>query len=352
MLLVVAACAKPEEPAAPPDQIDVDNQGGTNLLNLARGASVISRTAEQSLDTAAAHAIDGDGGTFWRSPAGGAEQTMTFALPARSRIDRVGVLMPRNLETCPRVRFEASENGVAWQEIKTLDLTQQDAPQIASVPPFDASYLRVTTLGLNWYVSVRSVIAKGQQRAVRIQPPLEGCWRINGQPARFSRRGTSIAGVIGSDPPIYVLGGTDGRIVRLNWLRGPMWGPAIVTIDPLWRTLTGLRWHERVRYQNSGDAWFGTPAQCNEVRFNETEIAAAMLKRAGTWTAYGESALDTLAELVSRPHSQTYEIVVRTPQMRDALRARGINVPISVTPSNAVLETQRVMADGVELRAR
>jgi hypothetical protein len=196
------------------------------------------------------------------------------------------------------------------------------------------------------------VIAKGQQREVRVQPPIEGCWRINGQPARFSRRGTSIAGVVGKDPPIYVLGGTDGRIVRLNWLRDPMWGSAIITIDPQRRMLTGLRWYERVWYQNSGDAWFGTPAQCNDVRFNETEIAAAMLKRAGKWTAYGESALDTFAELIARAPSQQFEIVVRTPQMRDALRARGIKVPITVAASNAIMETQRVMADGVELHAR
>jgi hypothetical protein len=351
VLLVIVACTKPDEPA-PPSEIDFDNQDGTNLLSLARGASVVSRTAEQSLDTSAAHAIDGDAGTLWRSPAGGAEQTFVFALPARARIDRVGIAAPRNAETPPRVRFEASENGVAWREIKTLDLTPQDEPQLASVPPFDASYLRVTTLGNNWYVSVRSVLAKGQQRAVRVQPPIEGCWHINGQPARFSRRGTSIVGVVGNDPPVYVLGGTDGRIVRLNWMRGPMWGPAIVTIDPLRRTLTGQRWHERVWYQSSGEAWFGTPSQCNDVRFNETEIAAAMLKRAGTWTAYGESALDTLAALIARAPSQQLEIVVRTPQMRDALRARGITVPISVTPANAITEPQRMMADGVELRAR
>lgn len=354
LLLLVAACTKPEAPPQPQplsEDVDYDDQNGPNLLSLARGAAVLSRTAEQSLDTSAVQAIDGDWQTFWRSPAGGAEQSFVFALPSRSRIDRVGVITPRNVETPSQVRFEASDDGVAWREIKTLDLTPQDEPQLASVAPFDASQLRVTTLGSAWYVSVRSVIAKGTQLAPRVQPPIEGCWHINGQPARFARRGDSVVGVVGNDPPVYVLGGVDNRAVRLTWLRGPMWGPAIITLDPERRTLTGERWHERVWNQSSGDGWFGTPSRCNEVRFNETEIAAAMLKRAGKWMAYGNSALDTLAALIARAPSQQFEIIVRTPEMRDALRKRGITVPISVVAAQATNEPQRAMADGVELRS-
>lgn len=357
VVLLLAAACETRQPDAPPaaaetGEIDYDDQGGANLLSLARGAAVISRTAEQSLDASAVHAIDGDWLTLWRSPGGGAEQTLVFALPARARIDRLGVSAPRNVETPSKVRFDASDDAVAWREIKTLELTPLREPQLESVPPVDANYLRVTTFGSNWYVSVQSVIAKGTLLAPRVQPPIEGCWRINGEPARFSRRGTSIAGVIGNESPIYVLGGADGRIVRLTWLRAPMWGPAIISIDPRRRTLTGERWHERVWNQSSGDGWFGTPARCNEVAFDETAIAAAMLKRAGKWTAYGESALDTLAALIAREPARKFEIVVHTPAMRDALRKRGFNVPIAVAPSDATMEPERAMADGVELHVR
>ena len=359
VLLLFAACRKAEPPALPPaqsivDDIDFDDIGGPNLLSLARGASVVSRTAEQTLETSAVHAVDGDWLTFWRSPPGGPEQTFVFSLPARARIDRIGVLTPPGRgETPPQLRFEASDDGVAWREIQTLSLKEQREPQIASVPPFEASYLRVQTSGTGpYYTAIRSLIAKGQEIAQTKQPPIEGCWQINGMTAHFVQRGTNVAGVIGNDPPMYILGGANGRTIRLTWLRGEMWGPAIITLDPARRALSGERWHETVRDQDSGDGWFGVPSQCEAVALDEMEIAAAMLKRAGKWTAYGESALDTIAALIARAPSQRFEIHVRTSAIRDALRKRGINVPISVVPAKAVNEPQRAMADGVVLHAR
>jgi len=363
VLLVLAACGRAEAPALPAenamvaDDVDLDNAGGANLLSLARGASVISRTAEQTLESSAAHAIDGDWLTSWRSSPGGPEQTLVFSLAARARVDRVGIIAPQDAEAPSQVRFDASDDGVTWREIKTLSIKPQRAPQLVNVPPFEAQYLRVQTAGGGPYTSIRSVLAKGTEVAPPRQPPIEGCWRINGTPARFSRRGTSVSGVIGSDPPMYVLGGTDGRAIRLTWLRSAMWGPAIVTLDPQRRALSGERWHEAVREQNSGDGWFGTPLECGSdaAAFesggfaaavqNETEIAAAMLKRAGSWTAYGDSALDTLAALIARAPGQRFEIVVRTAAQRDRLRARGINTPITVAAAKGIV-------DGVELHAR
>ena len=362
-VLLFAACEKREAPQPSPaantvsdDDIDFDELGGPNLLSLARGASVVSRTAEQMLEASAVHAIDGDWLTAWRSAPAGPEQTLVFSLPARARIERIGVVVPSQSETPQRVRFEASGDGVAWREITTLAPEPRRDPQLAAVPPFEASYIRVQTLGTQpYFTSIRSVIAKGQELAAPVQPPIEGCWRINGMPARFTRRGTSVAGVIGNDPPMYVLGGTDGRIVRLTWLRGPMWGPAIVTLDPQRRALSGERWHETVRFANSGDGWFGTPLECgsNAAAFpNETEIAAAILKQAGTWTAYGDSALDTIAALIARAPGQRFEIVVPSAAKREAVLARGIRVPIRVAAPQTINETQRVMADGVALHAR
>jgi len=372
-VLLLAACKKAEPPAPPPaqsivDEIDLDDIGGPNLLSLARGASVVSRTAEQTLETSAVHAMDGDWLTFWRSPPGGPEQTFVFSLPARARIDRIGVITsPGRGETPPQLRFEASDDGVAWREIQTLSLKEQREPQIATVPPFEASYLRVQTIGTGpYYTAIRSLIAKGQEIAQPKQPPVEGCWQINGMTAHFVQQGTSVAGVIGNDPPMYVLGGANGRTIRLTWLRGAMWGLAIITLDPARRALSGERWHETVRDQDSGDGWFGVPCverrplrppgdsalEAGAAPLDETEIAAAMLKRAGKWTAYGESALDTIAALIARAPSQRFEIHVRTPAMRDALRKRGLEVPISVVPAKAVNEPQRAMADGVVLHAK
>ena len=258
----------------------------------------------------------------------------------------------------PRVRFDASDDGASWREIATLEPKQQRDPQLARVTPFNARYLRVETIGrVSAYAAIRSLVAKGQFIEPPRQPPIEGCWHINGMPARFSRRGTSVAGVIGNDPPLYVLGGTDGRAIRVTWMRGKMWGPAILTLDPQRRALSGERWYERVREQNSGEGWFGVPAQCNEVAFNETKLAKAMLQRAGRWMAYGASAIETLAEIVAQEPSKRFVVTVHSvaeeQAVRNALRANLARVEIqNAGEAKGITAPQRAIADGVELRAR
>jgi hypothetical protein len=360
-----AACRKaPEQPPALPpentiyDVIDLDDVDGPNLLSLARGASIVSRTAENTLENSAAHAIDGDWLTYFRTPPSGPEQTIIVSLPARARIDRLGAILPPGAEVPPQIRFDASDDAAAWREITTLVSKQQRDPQIARVAPFDARYLRVQTIGrVSAYASIRSLIAKGQFIEPPRQPPIEGCWHINGMPARFSRRGSSVAGVIGNDPPMYVLGGTDGRAIRVTWMRGAMWGPAILTLDPQRRALSGERWYEQVSDQDSGEGWFGTPAHCNDVAFNETKLAEAMLQRAGKWMAYGPSAIDTLAEIVAQESSKRFAITVHDAAeeqvVRNALRANLARVEITnAGDAKGVTAPQRAIADGVELKWR
>jgi hypothetical protein len=364
-LLLLIACRKAPEPppALPPantiyDEIDLDDVDGPNLLSLSRGASIVSRTAEMTLENSAVHAIDGDWLTHFRTPPSGPEQTLIISLPARARIDRVGAIIPQGAEVPPRVQFDASDDATSWRTITTIVSKQQRDPQIARVTPFDARYLRVQTFGrVSAYASIRSLIAKGQFIEPPRQPPIEGCWHINGMPARFSRRGTSVAGVIGNDSPMYVLGGTDGRAIRVTWMRGAMWGPAILTLDPQRRALSGEKWYERVRDADSGEGWFGTPAQCNAVAFNETKLAEAMLQRAGKWMAYGSSAIDTLAEIVAQESSKRFVITVHNAAdeklVRDALRANLARVEITnAGEAKGITAPQRAIADGVELRVR
>ena len=359
--LLFSACREKEKNVLPPPDsiigdIELDEIHGPNLLSLARGASVVSRTAELTLENSATHSIDGDWLTFWRSPPGGAEQTIIFSLAARARIDRLGVITPQSGNEAPsKVRFEASDDGVTWREIATLDLKAQRDPQLTNVTPFDTTYLRVQTIAGTYYSAIHSLIAMGREIAPPRQPPIEGCWEINGLPARFAQRGTSVFGVIGSDPPMYVSGGADGRTIRLQWLRGAMWGPAIITLDPQRRALSGEKWHESVREQNAGQGWFGTPSQCNDVAFDETEIAAAILKRAGKWVAYGDSALDTIAALIARAPAQQIQVTAPNAGRLAAVRAkvgRSSRVELTVATPKTLNETQRVIADGVALRVR
>lgn len=367
-VLVLAGCARDgeraEEPTPDPEAIDLD---GGNLLNLARGASVVSRTAELTLESSAVHAIDGDWRTIWKSPGGGTDQTFVFSLPARSRIDRVGVTTSLNAPDAPQfVSFEASDDGLAWRDVGTVAVELHRDPTLISVKPFEASYLRAhTDENFDYYTTVRSFVALGKEIAPVKQPSIAGCWTINGMPSRFIQRGSSIAGVIGTDRPMYVSGATDGRALRLMWLRGAQWGPAMVTLEPQRRALSGVRWHERVLPFNSGDGWFGTPgsASCNDIAMDEklieTQIAARILQRAGKWVAYGDSAFDTLEALIRRSPSQHFRIVTpaaaRLEIVRAALQARGVDltrVEFAVVAPQTINEPQRVIADGVELHAR
>lgn len=362
-VLLLAGCEREPgpEPAAKadPEAIDMDRD---NLLNLAHGASVVSRTAELTLENSAVHAIDGEWRTFWKSPGGGTDQTFVFSLPARSRIDRVGVITSPNAPDAPQfTSFDASEDGVAWREVGTVAIDPSREPRMIAVKPFEASYLRAhTDENFDYYTTVRSFVALGREIAPVRQPSIAGCWTINGLPARFIQRGTSVAGVIGTDRPLFVSGATDGRALRLMWLRGPMWGPAMLTLDPRRHALSGMRWHERVSPFHAGDGWFGTPAEsCESIPVDEIPIAARILQRAGKWVAYGDSALDTLAALIRREPARRFRVVAPTAARRDqvrvALQARGVDlarVELAVVAPQVTNETQRSIADGVELLAR
>ena len=334
LLLGAIGCSREVAPPrvnAPAEVVEVDYDKD-NLLNLAHGASVLSRSAELSLMNSAVHAIDGDWQTLWKSPPGGAEQTLVLSLAARARISRVGILSVKIANEAPdQVKFAASDDGTSWREVVTMNVKPSGDPQYLDVPPFDASYLRVQTIANHYYSTFLSVFAFGRELAPPVQPKIEGCWTINGEPARFIQRGNSVAGVIGRGEASLVSGSTDGRIIRLMWRQGAMWGHAIVTVDPRRRTLSGERWHEIVRMQNSGYGWFGEPAQCNgAVDFNENSIAAAILQRAGHWKLFADSAIDTASALMKAAPQVRFRIIARDAARRDAvqraLQARGADM--------------------------
>lgn len=363
VLVLLAACERAKPPGPTPGPInpytvdyDVDN-----LLNLAHGASVVSRTAEFTLESSAAHAIDGDWLTFWKSPPSGAEQSFVFSLPARARIDRLGIVTSHLAAEAPqKLRFEASDDGVAWRDAVTIDVRPVTGPQTVNVSPFEAAYLRVHTVEpVDHFSVVRSVLAFGRELASPSPPRVDGCWTINGLPARLTQRGSSVAGVIGNDPPIQVTGAYDGRTLRVMWLRKQMWGRAILTFDPRRRAVSGVRWFEDVIDFNRTDSWFGVPAQCGKVAVDETAIADALLSRARKWSMYGDDAFDTAAALIANAPSQRFRVVARDRArmnaVRDALKSRGADlsrIDFAVELKETFNEPQRVIADGVELHLR
>jgi hypothetical protein len=342
-----------EEPVV---DFDVDN-----LLNLAYGASVVSRTGELGLETSAAHAVDGVDRSYWNSTPGGPSQTLVFSLFAPSRINRLGILPTRGADQTPaRVLFDASSDGHHWREVLAFQPRPSSTPVLSDVAPFTARYLRVRIEEPhNYYAFLRSIYAIGSELKPEPRPSLEGCWQINGLPARIVQEGARVAGVIDTDPPTQLEGGTDGRVARLYWTRGPMWGHAILTMTPEGRHLTILPFHEEFDARHLGEAYFGE--RCDSGKNPSSRAPgippAELVRRTRRFTLYGLAfdrsehlfeepsnvTLDAAAALIRSTASQRYRVVaheLRAPSaeqnqassaarieaVRAALQKRGVDL--------------------------
>src|SRR6201989_1117947 len=133
---------------------------------------------------------------------------MVIGLPARSRIERIGIRSSKPEFTIGRVQFETSLDGVAWRPLTTMSAAVSPNAQWAGVAPAEASYLRVTALDGrrgNKDVRLHSIIARGAELEPPRLGPIEGCWSFNGSAAVFERRGGRILGAVAvGDQPIYL----------------------------------------------------------------------------------------------------------------------------------------------------
>ncbi|HEX2835959.1 MAG TPA: discoidin domain-containing protein [Thermoanaerobaculia bacterium] len=353
---VTTATTKPAEIPKYTTAIEADFDTD-NLLNLAYGASVVSRTAEATIDSSAVHAIDSTMRTGWMSPPSSPEQTIVFSLLVPARLERIGVLnSDADIDSPSTVTFETSSDGVQWRLLQTLQTKGGEEPQLWDVTPTVAHYIRVSTTG-NSTIAVRSFQALGVELQPPVLPPLEGCWRINDVPARFARDGATITGILGTTPPTLIDGGTNGRVVELMWTQGPMWGYGVITLAPNAATLSGLRIHEEISTQQYGEGWFGDRVPCDGITLAAPQ-PGTLTSRAPNdrWSAYGivfdandaivaepsRAALDALAKRIAAAPSQRFRITAhelrnagavenrrqtekRIASLRAAMSARGVD---------------------------
>jgi F5/8 type C domain len=349
--------AREANPIAAPT-LDID---GDNLLNLAYGASLVSRTAEVNLESSALHAIDGMSFTFWVSPPGAASQTFVYAFGGPSRVEQLGVTAPEKARMPESVRFSASSDAKTWREITTLAL-ENKGTTLVDVPPFEARYLRVETIDAKKQnVSLASVHAIGRELRAAERHSFGGCWRINHRAARFTQLGARITGFIeGRSGPMYIDGGIEGRVAKLMWMRGPMWGYAAATLTPDGKGISAVIFHEEPKLQHQGEAWIG--ARCDADSSLERwalgpSDPADFLARAGHWTMSGlvfdaeerivegpsAATLDAAASLLAAAPKQPFAIIAREfrhndpaenrrraaariDSLRAALRSRGVDI--------------------------
>jgi hypothetical protein len=200
------------------------------------------------------------------------------------------------------------------------------------------------------------VHALGREIGPPDRHPFSGCWEVNLRRAALVQRGAHITGTIeGPRHPTYVEGGVEGRVAKLMWMRGPMWGYAAATLTPDGRGLTGITFHEDPLVNQVGEAWFGE--RCNQAAVGKVLAPADYLRRTGRWMMSGlvfdgqerlleepsRYTMDSAAALIAAVPAQRFRVIARefrnndpnenrrrttarVEAVRAALRARGIDV--------------------------
>jgi hypothetical protein len=234
--------------------------------------------------------IDGEIETFWSSPPHDFPQSMVIALGARSRIDRIGIRSLAGGLEVKSVTFETSLDGTTWQPLATIASKHVDVAQWQDVSAADAAYLRVTipeALHAGSDARLNSLFAHGTEVAPHVEPALEGCWSVNGSAATFAQHGSHAIGVLTrGQQPVFLEGGSNGRLWRFNWIRGNDYGYTAVTIAPDGKHLSGLEWHEEAIPLFRGWPWFGEQTQCSAPTPRD-DVNIAVLSRARHVALFG-----------------------------------------------------------------
>lgn len=295
-LMLLAACANegPAPPPGPPQKPIVipppsDAEERTSLLDLGRGSAIVSRTGEIVLEMSALGAIDGDPTTQWMNPPNDLPQSLVASFAAKTRIEKIGVRSVRkNRFAAKQVDFDVSNDGRTFTPLARMTLSDKGDVQWRDVPPTEASYVRVTLDAANGHdVQLQSALVRGRELEPPHSPRLQGCWNLNGRQANFFEHGARVDGTIVLDRTLLSLdGGSDGRIVRFEWIRGPEFGYAVMTTSPDGRRMSGIEWHEEPIPLFFSDAWFGEPGQCTAVA-HPLPVAEEFLQRTGRHSLFG-----------------------------------------------------------------
>ena len=352
IILAVApiACAPQKEAAAPaapivdPAALEAHRLAMAaeqrNLLNIGRGAAVVSRTAELTFENSAIRAIDGDPETLWSSPPLDFDQTLLFSLPAPVRIEQIGIRTPPSAAArTEALTIEWSADGESFNPLISPSLQASMKPQMFKAGADNVRYIRLhVTDGGARLAALQSVLVHGKWLAPPSVPPIAGCFSVNEAAARFHERDGRVSGSVGDDEPQFVDGGVDDATYRFAWTRGPEWGYALVTLTPDGQTLNGLTWHEEAAAHSFGTSWYGSRQPCGESgqRVDADEVVRTFLRRSGWYPLFSlhfdESGgliearsgggLDVIRMVQQRAQGHRIRIVAREYRARSSDEAR------------------------------
>jgi hypothetical protein len=305
ILLFAIACAKHETPQPHAAAIETplsDADERLSLADMAHGGTVVSRTGEALLDASALQTIDGHPGSFWMTPVHDVPQTITVALPARSRIEKLGIrTVAKGDFGTNHVTFEVSTDGRAFSQLASIKSAATDDAQWFDVRPVDAAYVRVTIVDStipDHDVRLYSLLVHGTELEPARAGDITGCWTINGEQARFSRRGSHVVGILQTGKePMRFEGAFDGRIYRMSWIRGNDYGMTLLNVSPDGQHLSAANWHEEAIPLFFDTSWFGERNRCSMQIPDSSQVAAALLRRTGRYSLYGDSDVLPLLKL-------------------------------------------------------
>ncbi len=334
--IVLVAC-RADEPDLPTPTPGTAESSQPNLLSLARGAAVTTRTGELRLDASALHAIDDDPATSWTTPPRDPAHMMVIALPARSMIEQVGVTIARD-EAPGSVLFERSVDGQTFTPLGTVQLIDPSRPEFLNVPPSEASSLRVTIQeGTEKTVAIASLYASGTETAEYIPPVFEGSWQINGRDARFVQEGIRIRGDVAAEPPIHIDGAWIERSFRFLYMRGNEYGFGALVVSPDGRSLNGMTWYHKITPIHAAPAWFGEKTGDESSGPGDHQVMDRWLERSGSVPLFGivfdtegdirpeasEQSLRWLVSRISRSGSGSLSLIRRILEPAAADSVRG-----------------------------
>ncbi|HEX8154406.1 MAG TPA: hypothetical protein VF698_14830, partial [Thermoanaerobaculia bacterium] len=173
---------------------------------------------------------------------------------------------------------------------------------------------------------IKMLELRGREIGAPQRGSIEGCWSINGEPARFFLRDARILGVMGTDPILYLDGTASERTYAFAWSRGPLRGQAMLTVSPDGQHLSGMQWHEEVEVDHVGDTWYGERAPCSEaLTLHGTEVALMFLRQSSYYPLYAlrfdaedrldeaasKELLDLVSYIVAGSKGKRFEVIAR-----------------------------------------
>jgi len=276
--------------------------------------------------------IDTTNATGWVTPASDPAQTVVLSLPARARIDRVGIVTLATKAAVRDLRIDFSLDGSTFTRAVVLSAKEADGEQTVPVTlPVEAQYVRFSTLNArSVYLSIRQAVVNGTFLTTPAPGPIDGCWSIDGQPATFHSDRATVVGYAGGMRDMKLDGGSDGRFYRFAWTRDKQYGLVAMSVTPDGKHLAAIVWHEEAIDidQFYADDWLGDRGGCPENR--DVDVFPTYLQRFGYFPLYALRFSDdgTLDDDASSPElARIAKLIASNPQLQIRFVAHELTHP-------------------------